>query len=60
MAVLLAAAAAGADVATSLETPLLVYQTIPAIAHDTPSIFAAVIVSPKNTVPLVTIRTVFR
>lgn len=40
--------------------PVLVYQTIPHIAHATPTNFFTVMLSPKNTMPLVTMNTVFR
>jgi hypothetical protein len=40
--------------------PVLVYHTIPPIAQATPMNFFIVIVSPKKTMPLVTMKTVFR
>lgn len=40
--------------------PVLVYQTMPPMAHATPINFFIVIVSPKNTMPLVTMNTVLR
>lgn len=40
--------------------PVLVYQTMPPIAHATPMNFLTVMVSPKKTMPLVTMNTVFR
>lgn len=39
---------------------MLVYHTIPPIAQATPMNFFIVIVSPKKTMPLVTMNTVFR
>lgn len=40
--------------------PVLVYHTMPAMAHATPTNFLTVMVSPKNTMPLVTMNTVFK
>jgi hypothetical protein len=40
--------------------PVLVYQTMPAMAHETPTNFLTVMVSPKKTMPLVTMNTVFK